>query len=176
MTTFIYSNTREGQANNVFGVSLSDTYAWDNIDLTRSVPCKIEGHKDFGVNIPGVDNELGDKLVFFKTFQDGLNAGFWLLWTYFTGKPPVDTPEGIGDRWSGDTEAKAAAQYRKSYGEDIGSIMRVPPLLALKYVPDSPAVAKALMRMENGAPVFLTQLVNVPPEMYETALEYGQSS
>lgn len=169
MSDFVCLTTRECRANNVFGVSLSKTYPWDNIDLTRSVP-----NAKTGVSIAGVDDELGDKLVIFNEFQDGLNAGFWLFWIYFTAN--INTAETIGDKWSGDTEARALAQHRKSYGFDIAEIMRVDPLEVLKYLLNCTALSQAVMRMENSAKIFETDLVNIPSEMYEVALEYGQSS
>lgn len=165
---FSYSSTREGRANNVFGVSASSTYQWENINKSRWVPNKE------GIYIPGIDNELGDKLVIFQTFQDGLNAGFWLFWRYFVAG--FVTAETIGDRWSGDTEARALAQHRESYGFDIAEIMKVDVNWPLHYISDCKNLSQAIMRMENSADVFKNVLVNIPPAMYDVALEYGQRS
>ncbi len=155
--------TRELRANNLLGVSVSGTFDWDNVDLSRSVPNKVTGK-----SIPGVDDKLGDKLVIFKTFQDGMNAGAWLLHDLYFGEG-YNVLGVIGDRWAGKTPTPP--NQFSDYSLGLGKIMKMKPDSVLNYGTDGINLMKGLARDENGT----LAVALVPTEMYQAGLVYGQS-
>jgi hypothetical protein len=155
--------TREFERNNPLGVSLSGEFPWENVDL--SFP-GVAG--DDGVLTPGVDNKKNDHLMVFHTMQDGANAGAWLLHDNYFG-PERNTPISLGDAWAGDTENKANAQHRRSYGSSIAMLMKDRPDYELEYERDGVGVMKALCREENGTPEAQT----LEDSIWVNALKYG---
>lgn len=167
--TFTCNKTRECRANNPFGISLSSTYDWDGIDYSKNVPGKN------GIVFHGVDNEIGDMLVFFLAWQDGLNAALWLLWDSYFQKG-INTPRTIYNEWSGDSEAKAAQRNELSNGAKVAEIMKVSPDLILEFTINSLLpLLQAMLRFEDTTAVFESDLINIPIEMYQNAIEYAQS-
>lgn len=150
--------TRELRAKNPLGVSVSQTFEWENVDLTKSVP-----NAKTGQSTPGVDNKLGDHLVIFKNTQDGLNAAGWLLYDLYFERG-INTPASIGNKWAGDKTG--------DYGNSIAKIMGLDPNATLTYGVDGPNLMKALARMENGTPF----VIGIPKEMYQFAIAYGAAA
>lgn len=161
--------TRELRAKNPLGVSLSGTFSWENVDYTY--PGRANENDPNDTPQAGVDNLLGDHLMVFKTTQDGLNAAAWLLHDNYFQTGSSDTPESLGNKWAGDSQAKAAANGVQSYGDSIASIMKMDPQSKLAYGTDGQNVMKALARMENGTAF----VIGIPDQMYLTAVAYGSS-
>lgn len=152
--------TRELRANNPLGVSVSSTFAWQNVDVVGTVEPAVPGSD--GNTIAGVDNKKNDHLVIFQTIQDGLNAAAWLLWdNYF--QAGFNTPASIGNRWAGDKTG--------SYGQSLALIMGYDTNQQLDYGIDGTNLMKAMAIMENGH----GDVENIPDSYYAKALIYGQS-
>jgi hypothetical protein len=156
---------REIRANNPLGVSKSKTIPFDGIDTTRGIGQKnlFAGTVEFGI-----DNELGDELLIFRTMQDGANAGARLLNSVYFD-PPFDSPLTIGDHWAGDTEKKAQLEKRMSYGRSISEIMHLPGNSLLIFSRDGVDLMEAISRMENGNAL----AVSIDPSIWPVAVVYG---
>lgn len=159
--------TREFDRNNPLGVSFSKEFPWENVDYTY--PGRANRNDPNDVPVPGIDNLLGDHLVAFRTMQDGANAAAWLLAANYFKQGISDTPETLGDKWAGDSENKANAAGRTSYGDSIAEIMKDQPLQILTYQADGVLVMATLCREENGTP----EAETLSPEIWPLALSYG---
>lgn len=155
--------TRELRAKNPLGVSVSNAFEWENVDTTKSVP-----NNKTGVSLPGVDDKLNDKLVIFKTTQDGLNAAAWLLKINYFDRG-YTTPGAIGDRWAG--RLPVPPNQFSDYALSLAKIMGLPPDSELTFGIDGIKVLKALARMENGTPF----VIGIPDQMYQAAVAYALS-
>lgn len=170
MEPFVCTKTRECERNNPFGVSEGDSFSWDNVDLSVEIP-----NKKTGKCYPGIDDLEGDMLVAFKTFQDGMNAAIWLLYDLYFSKG-INTPRAIYNDWSGDTEAKAQAENRLDNGSKVSQIMGIDGDTKLNFVLiEIMALSKAMLRFEDSTAVFNSDLINIPAEMYQTAITYAES-
>lgn len=166
---FTCDKTRECRANNPFGMSYGPAY--DNIDITKSVPNRVSGK-----SYPGVDDKVGDMLVIFKTFQDGLNAALWRLWVVYF-EHGINTPRDIYNKWSGDTQAEAEERDEKSNGDKVAEIMKVEPEDILTFTLDGGLLLllQAMLRFEDTTAIFESDLINIPEAMYQEAINYAQS-
>ena len=160
MEDFRSNRTRELSRNNPFGVSFSHHFLWEGVDL--SFP-GVAGRD--GVLTPGVDNKLNDHLMAFKSFQDGLNAGLWLLKAAYFNQG-INTGFTIGNKWAGDVTG--------GYGRSICQIMKVATTDVLQFQHDYlVSLNDALYRMEDGTKEYIAELQFIPDEMYVTAIAYA---
>ena len=165
---FTCDKTRECRANNPFGMSKGPLY--DGIDLTKAVP-----DTKTGVIIQGVDNELGDKLVIFQHWQDGMNAALWRLYVVYF-EQGINTPRAIYNKWSGDSESAAQEQNRLSNGSKVAEIMGIDGDMLLTFTLGSLIpLCDAMLRFEDTTEVLKDYLVNIPTEMYTMAINYAQT-
>lgn len=171
--------TRELRQNNMFGVSVSGSYDWDGVDLTKSVPGPD------GVSVPGVDNKKNDHLQIFQTFQGGMDAAAWLLLdsgNYF-GNGDNNIIE-IGNHWAGDKHFTNQLNLDgtlnpdkiqvSDYAYDLWRVLKsyipnVNPFAALHFATDGHSVMKSIARLENGS----LQVAQVPDGMYLAAVAYA---
>ena len=168
MSEFTCTKTRECRANNPFGMSAGPFY--DNVNTALSVP-----NQKTGKYYAGIDDELGDMLVIFKAFQDGLNAALWRLCVVYF-KQGINTPRTIYNKWSGDTEQAAEIRDELSNGAKVAEIMGVSPDIILNFTLDSLLpLLQAMLRFEDTTEVFKSDLVNIPIEMWQNAIDYAQN-
>lgn len=165
--TFICTKTRECRANNFLGMSYGPAY--DGIDLTKSIPNRVSGRSH-----PGVDDLVGDMLVIFQEWQDGMNAALWRLKLIYFDRG-INTPRSIYNKWSGDSEEKAKADNRSSNGYKIAGMMGCGPDEILTWtLNDLLDLLHGMLRFEDSTEVFKSDLTNIPVAMYEEAIAYAE--